>query len=267
MSEWKGKTALITGASYGIGAAFAKRLAADGAALVLTARSADRLTALGEELRQKYGTTVTVIAADLADAKAPQHIFDEVRRQNLTVDLLVNNAGFGAAGDFAFLPLDKQLEMIQVNVTALVALAHLFVQPMIARRNGAIINLASTASFQGVAYLATYAATKSFILNLSEGLWAECKPYGVRVMALCPGSTESNFHATAGSERRLSPHPKQTAEEVVDAGLAALAQGRSHVVSGTKNKLMIWVERFASRQKVASTAAQLFKEFAHKNQS
>lgn len=262
MAEWQGKTALITGASYGIGMAFARRLAADGAHLVLTARSADRLETLADELRQRHQTRVVIIAADLADANAPQFIFDETQRQGLTVDLLINNAGFGAAGEFAFLPLARQLEMIQVNVTALVALTHWFLQPMLARRAGAIINVGSTASFQGVPYLANYAATKSFILNFSEGLWGECKPYGVRVLALCPGSTESNFHAVAGSERRMRPHPKQSADEVVHAALAALTSGRSHVVSGANNKLMIWVERFFPRQTVLAAASKVFKEFA-----
>ena len=262
MSAWQGKTALITGASYGIGAAFARRLAAEGAQLILTARSAERLAALAAELSQQYQTRVTIIAADLADHDAPQFIFDETQRQGLTVNLLINNAGFGAAGDFAFLPLPKQLEMIQVNVTALVALAHLFVQPMLARRHGAILNVGSTASFQGVPYLATYAATKSFILNFSEGLWGECRPYGVTVTALCPGSTESNFHAVAGSERQARPHPKQSAEAVVATALAAIAAGRSHVVSGTNNKLMIWLARFFPRQTVLGMAGKLFKEFA-----
>ena len=187
MSEWQGKTVLVTGASYGIGAAFARRLAADGAHLILTARSQEKLAALAAELRQRHGIKVTVIAADLAQASAPQFIFDETQRQQLTVDLLINNAGFGAVGDFGWQPLERQLEMIQVNVTALVALAHLFVQPMLARRAGAIINLSSTAAFQGVPYFAVYSATKSFILNFSEALWAECRPYGVRVLALCPG--------------------------------------------------------------------------------
>ncbi len=260
MQIWQGRTALITGASYGIGSAFARRLAAAGAHLILTARSAERLQTLADELRSQHNARVTIIAADLNEASAPQSIFAETQRQNLTVDLLINNAGFGSVGDFGFQPLDKQLEMIQVNVTALVALTHLYLPPMLARRHGHILNVASTASFQGVPYLATYAATKSFILNFSEGLWAEAKPYGVTVTALCPGSTESNFHAVAGSER--SNHPKQSAEAVVEAGLQALAQGRSHVVSGWNNKLMVWTQRLVPRQTVTGMAKKIFQEFA-----
>jgi uncharacterized protein len=261
MQIWQGKTALITGASYGIGTAFARRLAAVGTHLILTARSTDRLEVLAAELRNQFNIRVTIIAADLNEASAPQFIFDETQRQNLTVDLLINNAGFGAVGDFAFQPLAKQLEMIQVNVSALVALTHLYLPGMFARRNGYILNVASTASFQGVPYLTTYAATKSFILNFSEGLWAEAKPYGVTVTALCPGSTESNFHATAGAERRARPHPKQSAEAVVEIGLQALAQGHSHVVSGWNNKLMVWMERFVPRATVTSMASKIFQEF------
>ena len=262
MSEWKGQTALVTGASYGIGTAFANKLAADGAHLILTARSRERLESLARELRSKHGINVTLIEADLAQPDAPQFIFDEVQRQGLRVDLLINNAGFGAAGDFAKLPLTRQLEMIQVNVTALVALAHLFVQPMLQRRAGGIINVSSTAAFQGVPYFAVYSATKSFILNFSEALWGECRHQGVRVSALCPGATESNFQVVAGTANRKLRGNVQTAEEVVDAALDALAQGRSHVVTGWNNKLMVQLERLASRKTMVSAAEGLFKQFA-----
>lgn len=262
MSQWKGQTALVTGASYGIGTAFAHKLAAAGAHLILTARSRDRLEALANELRGKHGVNVTLIEADLAQSDAPQFIFDEVQRQGLRVDLLVNNAGFGAAGDFAKLPLDRQLEMIQVNVTALVALAHLFVQPMLQRRAGAILNVSSTAAFQGVPYFAVYSATKSFILTFSEALWAECRDHGVCVSALCPGATESNFQAVAGTANRKLRGKVQTAEDVVDEALDTLTPRRSHVVTGWNNKLMVQMERFVSRKMAVSAAERLFKQFA-----
>lgn len=262
MSEWKGQTALVTGASYGIGTAFARKLAADGTHLILTARSGERLAALASELRSKHSVNVSLIEADLAQPDAPQFLFDKVQRQGLRVDLLVNNAGFGAAGDFAKLPLARQLEMIQVNVTALVALTHLFVQPMLQRRAGGIINVSSTAAFQGVPYFAVYSATKSFILTFSEALWGECRHHGVRVSALCPGATESNFQAVAGTANRKLRGKVQTAEEVVDAALKALSQGRSHVVTGWNNKLMVQLERLASRKTMVSAAEGLFKQFA-----
>ncbi len=262
MSEWRGKTALITGASYGIGEAFARRLAAEGAHVIITARSRDRLEALANELRSQPGVNVTVIAADLAQPSAPAEIFQATEGRGVAVDLLINNAGFGAVGDFADLPLDRQLEMIQVNVTALVALTHLFLQPMSERRAGAIIQLASTASFQGVPYMSIYAATKAFIMNFAEGLWAECRAYGVRVTALCPGPTATHFQAVAGTAPRRDPKKMQTPEEVVEVGLQALAANRSVAVSGFSNKLMVNAQRLVPRRVTTQMAAKLFRPFS-----
>lgn len=267
MSEWRGKTALVTGASYGIGEAFARRLAADGANVIVTARSRDRLDALANELRSQHGVEVTVIEADLARPSAPEEIFRETEGRGVRVDLLVNNAGFGAVGDFAFIPLARQLEMIQVNVTALVALSYLFLQPMIERRNGAIIQVASTASFQGVPYTSIYSATKAFILNFSEGLWAECREYGVRMLALCPGPTATHFQTVAGTARLRDPAKMQTPEEVVEVGLKALAQNRSVAISGFGNKLMVGAERLAPRNLVTRIAAKLFSPFSTRKQN
>jgi short-subunit dehydrogenase len=264
MSEWRGRTALVTGASYGIGEVFARRLAADGAQVIVTARSGDRLDALARELRSNHGVPVTVVEADLADPGAPETVFRATEAAGRQVDLLVNNAGFGAVGDFADIPLSKQLEMIQVNVTALVALTHLYLQPMRARRDGAIIQLASTASFQGVPYSAIYAATKAFILNFSEGLWAECRADGVRVLALCPGPTATHFQAVAGTAHIRDPKkvPMQTPEAVVDAGLAALARGRSVAISGFGNQAMVAAERLLPRNLVTRVATRFYRPFS-----
>ncbi len=261
MSEWKGKTALVTGASYGIGEAFARRLADDGANVIITARSGVRLTAMANELRSR-GVEISVIEADLSRGSAPLEIFNETEGRGQRIDLLINNAGFGAVGDFARLPLDRQLEMIQVNVTALVEISHLFLQPMIKRRSGAIIQLASTASFQGVPYSSIYSATKAFILNFSEGLWAECREYGVRVVALCPGPTATHFQTVAGTSHLRDPEKMQTPEEVVEVGLKALADNRSVAISGLVNQLMIGAERFASRNLVTRIAARLYRPFS-----
>jgi len=266
MPEWKNKTALITGASYGIGEAFARRLAAEGANLVLTARSADRLEALAAELRLRFSVAVTVIKNDLADPSAPQNLFEAVKANNQKIDLLINNAGFGAVGDFADVPLDRQLEMIQVNVSALVALTHLFLPPMLDRRSGAIIQLASTASFQGVPYFATYSGTKSFILTFSEALWAECKPFGVRVLAVCPGPTGTHFQSVAGTENVRRPIKMQTPDEVVEASLKALAANRSFVVSGFGNSAMVFLERLVSRQTVTKMASKLYRPFSTRSE-
>jgi short-subunit dehydrogenase len=262
MSEWTGKTALVTGASYGIGEAFARRLAADGANVVVTARSRDRLDALANELRARHGVDITVIEADLARASAPGEIFNATEGRGRRVDLLVNNAGYGAAGDFADIPLERQIEMIRVNVTALVELSHLFLQPMVKRRAGAIIQVASTASFQGVPYTSIYSATKAFILNFSEGLWAECREYGVRVLALCPGPTATHFQTVAGTSHLRNPEKMQTPEEVVEAGLRALAKNRSVAISGFGNKLMVGAERFVPRNLVTRIAAKLYRPFS-----
>lgn len=262
MPEWKDKTVLITGASYGIGEAFARRLAADGANLVLTARSVDRLNSIADDLRSRYGVSIKTIEADLAESKTPHIIFDQTEGLGLQVDLLINNAGFGAVGDFADLPLDRQLEMIQVNVAAMVALTHLFLQPMLKRRQGAIIQLASTASFQGVPYSTIYAATKSFALIFAEGLWAECRQQGVRVMALCPGPTATHFQTVAGTSHLRDPKKMQTPEEVVDEGLKALAEKRSFVISGFGNRAMVFAERFAPRKLVTHIAGKLYRPFS-----
>ena len=259
MSEWKNKTVLITGASYGIGEAFAKRLAATGAHLILTARSQDRLATLAAQLRAQHGVQVNVICADLAATTGARDIFEATERPNLPVDLLINNAGFGALGEFASLSLPRQLEMIQVNVSALVELTHLYLQPMKARHAGAILNVASTASFQAIPYFAVYAASKAFVLSFSEALAEECQPFGIRVMALCPGSTVSNFQEVAGSQHINAPRFRQTAEQVVDVALAALSQGRSHVISGVTNKVQTQLERALPRKLITKMAGKMFK--------
>jgi short-subunit dehydrogenase len=259
MSEWKGKTALVTGASYGIGEAFVRRLAAAGANLIVTARSLDRLNALANEIRARHGVNVMVVEADLARPSAPEEIFRATETGGLQVDLLVNNAGFGAAGDFVDVPLARQLEMIQVNVGALVALSHLYLQPMIKRRQGAIIQVSSTAAFQGVPYTAIYAATKSFILNFGEGLWGECREYGVRVLTLCPGPTATNFQAVSGTSKMRNPSTRQSPEDVVDAALQALANGRGVAVSGFANRVMVAAERLVPRSLATRVAGKLFR--------
>jgi short-subunit dehydrogenase len=260
-SEWKGKTVLVTGASYGIGEAFAHELAAGGANLVLTARSADRLEKLAATLIATHAVSVKTVIADLARPDGPETVFQESEASGVNVDLLINNAGFGQVGDFADADLKRQLEMIRVNVDALVVLCHKFLQPMLERQSGAILNVASTASFQAVPYFATYAATKAFVLTFSEALAAECATSGVRVLALCPGRTETNFQAVAGTTNRASTGI-QSAAEVVKIGLSALASGRSHVVSGLNNRVMVQVERFLPRRGITKLAGSLYQQFS-----
>ena len=265
-SEWTGKTALITGASFGIGEAFARELASTGTNLILTARSRERLDDLAEELTKRHRITVATLVADLTEAGAAGRIFADSSHLSNGVDLLINNAGFGLVGDFVDQPLIRQIEMIRVNVIALVELSHLFLGQMMERRSGAIINVASTASFQAVPYFAVYGATKAFVLSFSEALSVECQPSTVRVLALCPGPTKTHFQAVAGSTGRRGPNKMQTAEEVVRTALDALARGREHVVSGMSNRIMVQLERVIPRSIVARAAGLLYRQFSSRAQ-
>jgi short-subunit dehydrogenase len=191
------KTALITGASTGIGVVFARQLAQRQMELILVARSRDKLEQLAAELEEQYGVKVTVIVQDLTVAGAGKLVYDTVNQKGINVDLLVNNAGFGDYGAFSEQDLARQLEMIQLNNLVLVELTHYFLRPMLTGAGGAIINVASIAGFQPLPYLSVYAATKAFVLSFSESLWAENKDKGVEILALCPGPTESNFFEVA----------------------------------------------------------------------
>src|SRR5215470_2508589 len=257
MAEWRGKWALVTGASAGIGVALAEELAMGGTNLVLTARRKDRLDALAHRLATTYKIQTRVYPADLADAAAPESIFAFTHEQGIEVDLLINNAGFGKYGEFRSVPKERLLDMVQVNCAAVVHLTYLFVQGMVARHRGDILILASTASFQAVPYISTYAATKAFDLLFAEGLAEELKPYGIRVCALCPGSTESEFRQVANQDKFI--HRAETAQKVAQTGLKALAAGKSYVISGLGNYLGAHGERLVPRRFVTRTAARMFK--------
>jgi short-subunit dehydrogenase len=244
------KTTLITGASSGIGEEFARRLAARGDDLLLVARSEDKLIALCNELGRAHGVKCQQFALDLSKEGAGRVLFDEAQGRGLEVATLVNNAGFGSMGDFASLDLARELNMIELNVRALVELSHLFLTGMRERGRGAIINVASTAAFQPVPFMATYAATKAFVLSFSEALWEENRARGVKVLALCPGVTETNFFA-AGEMRKPPMRSVQTPQEVVRVALAALEQNRSHVISGWFNYAQTQAQRLVSRPFVA----------------
>jgi uncharacterized protein len=258
LKEWQGKWALITGASAGIGVAVANQLAAGGTHLVLTARRLDRLRELARNLNRQHGIRTAVFDADLAMPEAPKKICEFTRQQGLEIDLLINNAGFGQYGELTRVPTQRLLDMVQVNCTAMVHLTRLYLEDMVARRRGDVLILASTASFQAVPYISTYAATKAFDLLFAEGLAEEMKPYGIRVCALCPGSTESEFHAIAGQEKFTRKHP-ETAEKVARTGLRALAAGKSYVISGVGNYLAAQSPRGVPRRMVTRIAASMFR--------
>lgn len=256
-SKWGDKWALLTGASAGIGVALAKELAAGGTHLVLTARRKDRLEELAKEVNAAHGVRTEVFAADLAEPNAPERIFAFTKERELEIELLINNAGFGQYGEFHSVEKHRLLDMVQVNCAAVVHLTRLYLPEMVARRHGDVLILASTASFQAVPYISTYAATKAFDLLFAEGLAEEMKRYGIRVCALCPGSTESEFHAVSGQEK--FQRGAETAEKVARTGLRALAAGKSYVISGLGNYLGAHGERLVSRRFVTRIAGNMFR--------
>jgi len=243
--DFKGKWALVTGASAGIGAALARELASHGANLILTARRKDRLEALAAELTAG-GTEVRIVVADLNHPDAPQQIYDATegsRSAGVVVDILVNNAGLGQFGEFKSSPIDQEVSQVRVNCEAMVRLTRFFVPRMITRRRGWILVLASTASFQPVPYLSTYAATKAFDRFFALGLAAEVARFGVRVTALCPGPTESEFfdvaRAGAFKSRGMQPAP-----EVARQAIEALARGQRTIVPYFGGKFTAFLVRF-----------------------
>jgi short-subunit dehydrogenase len=242
------EVALITGASMGIGKELAKIFAADGRDLVLVARSEDKLRSLGQELESAHGITAHVVPADLTDPSAPASIFASLESKGLQLDYLVNNAGFGAQGPFAKLPLQSQLSMLKVNIDALVALTHLALQGMLARKKGRILNIASMAGFQPGPDMSMYYATKAFVLMFSEGVAEEVKDSGVTVTAHCPGATATNFAETARNATslyfRLGTAP---ADKVARHAYRSMMKGKVVAVEGLMNRISAFSVRLSPR--------------------
>ena len=232
------KYTLITGASSGIGEAFARRLAAEKHNLFLVARSEEKLRVLSDELSQKHAISAMYLAVDLIEVDSDLVIFEETERNGIEIDWLINNAGFGSMGDFAKLDLERELEMIELNITAVVALTHHYLGKMRERGTGTIINVSSGAGFQPIPFFATYSATKAFVTSFTEAVAEENRPYGIRVLALCPGTTNTGFFEASGIKDPIKLKGVQTPEQVVDAGLSALKRGRTKVVSGWANYLI-----------------------------
>lgn len=245
-------TALITGASTGIGAAYAQELAARQTNLVLVARSEAKLEQLAEQLQRQYKNQVDVVVQDLTEPEAAKAVFDSVAQKGRTIDLLINNAGFGEYGDFAELDGTQQVKMIQLNILALVDLTHHFLPGMRQRRSGGIINMSSTAAFQPMPYFCVYAASKAFILSFSEALWAENQSFGVRVLAVCPGPTDTSFFQEAEFPDVLANFAAANytpVEVVVREALQALEKNQSTVVPGIiTNQLLANLPRFLPRE-------------------
>ncbi len=253
--------ALITGASTGIGYELAKLFAADGYDLILVARSKQRLESVAQEIKDSYGTGAAVLPADLSDPGAPAMIRATVEKSGRSVDVLVNNAGFGTNGAFADLDLQGELNMIQVNVTALVELTHLFLGDMIARKSGKILNVASTAGFQPGPLMANYYASKAYVLSFSEGLAEEVRSQGVSVTCLCPGATETPFFDRAKMDgvrlREGGMNAIMSPEDVARIGYRAMNRGKTVVISGLMNKLLAFSVRLTPRAVIRKIAKYL----------
>jgi uncharacterized protein len=252
--------ALITGASSGIGESFAYALAGQNHDLVLLARRENRLNAVAAKARELGAGRTEIIAADLARAGAPLELQARLASASIEIDYLINNAGFGTTGRFDRLPLAREIEEIELNVTALVALTRLFLPPMIQRGSGTIINVASTAAFQSIPYMATYAATKAFVLSFTEAIGAESGSSGVRILALCPGPVRTEFQAVAKNENALMPSfAYLDPDTVVKQALAAVERGRRVRINGMMNAAAAIGVRLFPRALITSIAGRIYR--------
>ncbi len=251
-------TALVTGASAGLGRDFARCFAADGHDLVLVARRRERLDALAEELVCDHEVKVHVVPADLSDPGAPDAIAALLREQSLAIDYLVNNAGFGSNGAFVELDLGREVEMIAVNITALVKLTGLLVPEMVARGRGRVLNMGSSAGFQAGPYMATYYATKAFVNHFSEALAHELQGTGVTVTVSCPGPVATEFGGIAGNDRsKLFAANVARSEDIARDAYQATMKGQRMVVHGARSKLLVQMLRLSPRRVVHGIAARL----------
>jgi uncharacterized protein len=258
MSGADKETVLITGASSGIGLELAKCFATEGSRLVLTARNQDALQSLAAELGRQHNIEALVLPADLSMPGTPERIFKELQGRGVTVDVLVNNAGFGAWGRFANLPLQRQLEILQVNITALVHLTGLFLPGMLQRRRGGILNVASVAGFVPGPGMAIYYATKACVLSFTEALAEELADSSITATALCPGPTATNFGKAArmDKEERKIRMAVMTAGSVAAYGLRAFRKKKVVAVPGLQNRLIILLSRCLPRFIVRKAAGK-----------
>ena len=276
MDSYEGKLALVTGASTGIGYAIAKELAKRGTNLIIsaTARSEDKLHELSSEIKD-IGSDCHIFLEDLSKLNSGRLLYDQIKLQNLHVDLLINNAGYGRWGTFHEVEMDDYTEMIQLNVTSLSELSHLFIPDMISKGEGGVINVGSVASLTPVPYSSVYAATKAYVLSLSEGLRYEYRSSNIRIMALLPGATVSNFGqvATAKSDKlreRLNKRTKksaagtvfQTSHEVAVECLDGFLKDKQFIIPGKGNRRTALITKFMPRTKVLNTVGNLFKRIA-----
>ena len=245
------KTALITGASGGIGLELARLHASKGDNLVLVARSREKLAEVKTELESKFKVSIYNIVKDLSVKDAAKEVFYEVKKQNIIIDYLINNAGFGDFGLFAKSNWEKQEGMINLNITALTQLTWLFLPEMISRGEGKILNVSSLAAFQPGPTMSVYFASKAFVMSFSEALNNEVRDKGITVTTLCPGPTESNFHAVVlGDPKLVRERKMMTAKEVAKIGYRAMMNGKSVVIPGFINSFLVFASRFVPRELV-----------------
>lgn len=248
------QTALITGASRGIGKEIALLLAEKQHNLILTARSKEALKAVAKEITSLHNVSVAIYPADLADPKAAIQLAETLKQGGQQVDVLVNNAGFGLVGNFAETPIKKELDMMQVNMTALTELTKAFLPGMLARNQGKILNVASTAAFQPGPGMAVYFATKAYVLSLTEALASELSDTPIHVTALCPGPTKTGFEdaASAGKGMKMFSGKIMSAKQVAALGVAGLFNRKTIVVTGLRNKFLLLLNRITPRGVVTS---------------
>lgn len=253
------KTALITGASAGLGKQFAELFARDGHDVVLVARSAEALGRLASELQNSHGVTALSLPTDLSRPQASDELHQTLKERGIAVDFLVNNAGFGSTGPFLDQDLEKEVSMVELNITTLLRLCHLFGRDMRQRRSGRILNIASSAGFQAGPYMATYYASKSFVVMFSEALAFELKKDGVTVTCHCPGATATEFAQRAGNaQTRLFQRPGVAkADEVAAHAYRAMHSGQVLAVHGLMNKVGVFFTRLVPRRVASGIAAQL----------
>ena len=259
LDAYADRWALITGASSGIGAEFARRLASRGMHLVLTARRKELLEKLAEELHTRHGTKTEIIAGDLTDAAEPQRLCEAIAAKGIAIELLVNNAGFGWVGTIQETEQPRMRDLVQLNIAAMTELTYRLLPAMLERGHGGIINVSSVAAFQPVAYMPAYSASKAFVLHFSEALWAESRDRGVTVTALCPGTTQTDFFDVANVPGWLKKHRYSTPEDVVKGAIKALERGKQFVIPGWKNWLITFGVRLARRKMVVLQSMKFFR--------
>lgn len=252
------KTALITGASTGIGKQFAYSLAERGHNVVLVSRSKNKLDHMAEEIQNKYGVNTYVIPKDLSIEWAAQEVYDEVQAKNISIDTLVNNAGVGTTGELLANTPQKNHQQVMLNVNSVVNMTHLFLTDMVTKASGEIINVASMASFQPIPYMSIYAATKSFVLSFSEAVHEEYKNKGIHIMAVCPGNTQTEFFNEAPDSIKVGK--MRTSKQVVETTLKGIAKKKSFVIDGKSNSFTALLPRILPRKAVVKVSASLMKK-------